>query len=180
MRIALDSKLIQKEVSSIVSYDFNQLLDTHHQQLYWMIRKIVVSHDDTEDILQNTWIKIYKGLPKFEGKSALSTWMFRIAYNESMRFLKRKKTPLRIDDLDNNYLNEIHADTYYSGNDAADKLHKALSELSTRERLIFNFKYFDEMKFNEIASLLEMNENSVKTVYYKAEKTIKTVLKNDL
>jgi len=69
MRIALDSKLIQKEVSSIVSYDFNQLLDTHHQQLYWMIRKIVVSHDDTEDILQNTWIKIYKGLPKFEGKS---------------------------------------------------------------------------------------------------------------
>ncbi|MGB1971149.1 MAG: RNA polymerase sigma factor [Flavobacteriaceae bacterium] len=156
--------------------NFNTLLDQHHDTLYWMIRKIVLVHHDAEDVLQNTWIKIYKGLPSFQGKSTLKTWMYRIAYNECMRFLKQKKPNFSLDEVDTDYLDFLASDRYFNAQKATHLLHSALATLSERERHVFSFKYFDALKFNAIARIMEHNENSVKTVYYKAEKKIKTYL----
>lgn len=156
--------------------DFNTLLEHHHDRLYWMIRKIVLIHDDAQDVLQNTWIKIHKGLPAFEGKSKIETWMFRIAYNECMRFLKQKKKHYSLDEVDSTYLQRLTADPYFDKDESVKALHRALAQLKEKERHIFSLKYYDELKFAEVASLVNMNINSVKTLYYKAEKKVKQQL----
>lgn len=173
MEIVLSYYSQDNTVSDSTKIDFNALLETHHDRLYWMIRKIVLIHDDAQDVLQNTWLKIHKGLAGFKGESKIETWMFRIAYNECMRFLKQKKQHYRLDHVDSEYLETLKADTYFNGEESETILHKALSILKERERHIFNLKYFEALKFSQIAQLTQMNENSVKTLYYKAEKKIK-------
>lgn len=152
---------------------FKKLLEENHDRLYWMIRKIILVHDDTQDVLQNTWIKIHKGLESFKGESQIETWMFRIAYNESMRFLKKKKIVYRIDEVNKDYLGQLISDPYFNANQTAIELQEVLGKLNERERHVFNLKYFDELKFKTIAELIDLNENSVKTLYYRAEKKIK-------
>lgn len=152
---------------------FRNLLEKHHDRLYWMIRKLILLHDDTQDVLQNTWIKIHKGLPSFKGESLIETWMFRIAYNECMRFLKKKKNDYRIDEINKDYLGNLSADPYFNADQATIELQKVLGALSERERHVFNLKYFDELTFKNISELMEINENSIKTLYYRAEKKIK-------
>ena len=176
MEIVLSSFDQDITVSSTLPLDFNALLEKHHDRLYWMIRKIVVVHDDAQDVLQNTWVKIHKGLPGFKGESKIDTWMFRIAYNECMRFLKQKKQHYRLDEVDSSYLQSLKADTYFDGEAGAYALHKTLASLKETERHIFNLKYFEGLKFSQVAELTDMNENSVKTIYYKAEKKIKQQL----
>ena len=110
MEIVLSSYGQDNTVSRSINNDFNALLETHHDRLYWMIRKIVLVHDDAQDVLQNTWLKIHKGLAGFKGESKIETWMFRIAYNESMRFLKQKKQHYRLDDVDSSYIETLKAD----------------------------------------------------------------------
>lgn len=176
MEIVISSYSQDNTVSAIKETDFSLLLNTHHDRLYWMIRKIVLVHDDAQDVLQNTWLKIHKGLPGFKGESKIETWMFRIAYNESMRFLKQKKQHYRLDDIDSSYLETLKADPYFDGEESEYALHKALSSLKENERHIFNLKYFDGLKFSQVAQLTSTNENSVKTLYYKAEKKIKQQL----
>ena len=177
MEIVLSSFSQDNTVSTSIETDFNALLDIHHDRLYWMIRKIVLVHDDAQDVLQNTWLKIHKGLPGFKGESKIETWMFRIAYNECMRFLKQKKHYYRLDDVDGNYLETLKADPYFNGEEGENVLHKTLGSLKESERHIFNLKYFDGLKFSQVAQLTDRNENSVKTLYYKAEKKIKQQLK---
>lgn len=176
MEIVLSSYSQDNTVSSSKEKAFSALLNTHHDRLYWMIRKIVLVHDDAQDVLQNTWLKIHKGLPGFKGESKIETWMFRIAYNESMRFLKQKKQHYRLDDVDSSYLETLKADPYFDGEESEYSLHNALSSLKENERHIFNLKYFDGLKFSQVAQLTNTNENSVKTLYYKAEKKIKQQL----
>ena len=113
---------------------------------------------------------------RFKGESKIETWMFRIAYNESMRFLKQKKQHYRLDDVDSSYLETLKADPYFDGEESEYALHNALSSLKGNERHIFNLKYFDGLKFSQVAQLTNTNENSVKTLYYKAEKKIKQQL----
>lgn len=177
MEIVLFSFSQDNTVIKPIEIDFSALLNTHHDRLYWMIRKIVLVHDDAQDVLQNTWLKIYKGLPGFKGESKIETWMFRIAYNECMRFLKQKKQHYRLDEVDSNYLETLKADPYFNGEESKHALHKALGVLKENQRHIFNLKYFDGLKFSQVAQLTKMNENSVKTLYYKAEKKIKQQLK---
>ena len=156
---------------------FKHLLEEHHDRLYWMIRKLILVHDDTQDVLQNTWIKIYKGLPSFKGESLLETWMFRIAYNECMRFLKKKKNTYRINEVNNDYLNNLSADPYFNADQTTTELQKVLGALQERERHVFNLKYFEELTFKNISEIININENSVKTLYYRAEKKIKQYFK---
>ena len=176
MEIVLSSYGQDNTVSRSININFNALLETHHDRLYWMIRKIVLVHDDAQDVLQNTWLKIHKGLAGFKGESKIETWMFRIAYNESMRFLKQKRQYYRLDDVDSSYLETLKADPYFNGEESIHALHKALGNLKESERHIFNLKYFDGLKFSQVAQLTNTNENSVKTLYYKAEKKIKQQL----
>ena len=127
MEFILSSYSQDNTLSASKEKAFSALLNTHHDRLYWMIRKIVLVHDDAQDVLQNTWLKIHKGLPGFKGESKIETWMFRIAYNESMRFLKQKKQHYRLDDVDISYLETLKADPYFDGEESEHLLHKALS-----------------------------------------------------
>lgn len=165
-----------EHVRSDKNLEFKQLLETHHDKLYWMIRRIIIAHHDAEDVLQNTWIKIHKGLPGFQGKSSIKTWMYRIAYNESMRFLSKKRKNLPLDEVDHKYLETLQNDVYYSSTDLTQKLHQALATLTEKERQIFNLKYYEAFKFTMISNILGMNINSVKTIYYRAEQKMKQKL----
>lgn len=169
----IKSLLDQKERESA----FKVLLDLYQKRLYWFIRKIVLSHENADDVLQNTFLRIYKSLPGFKQESSLKTWIYRIAYNESLRFIEqeKKKTHGSIDDLSKSYMNTLVSDTFFDGADLQLQLHQLLAALPEKDRQIFQMKYYDNLKFNEIAELLHVNENTLKTTYYK---TVKLIEKN--
>ena len=151
-----------------------QLIVAHfHEPLYWAIRKWVLVHEDADDVLQLSYVRIYKGLSKFAFKSAVKTWCYRIAYNESMRFLETNKKRMRISQDYNAYrLENLYADPYFDANAADASLQKAIAELDNNQREVFCMKYYDELKFTEIAEISNRNENSVKTLFYKAKEII--------
>lgn len=153
---------------------FSDLLDTYQERLYWHIRKIVITHDNANDVLQNTFIRIYKGIQNFKEKSALHTWMYRIAYNESIRFLEQQKIKTSFDLEDDNaeYLNKLTADVYFNGEELQLKLHTIISNLSDKQQRVFQMKYFDDLSFREISEILNISENTLKSSYYSAVKTI--------
>ena len=148
-------------------------MDHFHEQLYWAIRKWVLIHEDADDVLQLTYVRIYKGLGKFAFKSAVKTWCYRIAYNESMRFLEINKKRMRISEDYNTYwLDNLYADPYFDVDAADASLQKAITELDNNQREVFCMKYYDELKFAEIAEISNRSENSVKTLFYKAKEII--------
>ncbi len=144
-----------------------------HEPLYWAIRKWVLVHEDADDVLQLSYVRIYKGLSSFAFKSAVKTWCYRIVYNESMRFLEINKKRTRITQDYNAYrLDNLYADPYFDANAADASLQKAIAELDNNQREVFCMKYYDELKFAEIAEISNRNENSVKTLFYKAKEII--------
>ena len=136
---------------------------------------MVLSHDSANDVLQNTYIRIFKGIDNFKEKSKLSTWVYRIAYNECIRFLTKesKLKKVELDSNDDNYSRKLYADEYFDSESLSLKFHQILSDLSLRQRNIFNMKYFDELKFNEISEITGTNINTIKSTYYLVEKIIK-------
>lgn len=153
---------------------FKDLLDVHQERLYWYIRKIVLTHDNANDVLQNTFIRVYKGIQDFKENSALHTWMFRIAYNECIRFLDKNKIKPAFNQNDNNndYLNKLTQDSYFDGEEVQLKLHAIISNLSEKQQRVFQMKYFDDLSFREISEILDVSENTLKSSYYSAVKTI--------
>lgn len=159
-------------------FKIEQLIDDYYDQMYWFIRKIVRSHHDAEDVAQNSWIRINNNLNSFREESTIKTWIFQIAYNESIRFLeKNKKKWSYIEGEDNRYIESIKSDTYFCGEDFHLKFHNVLSKLSFEERNIFQLKYFDDLKFNEVSQIIDLNENTIKTKYYRITKFIESELK---
>jgi RNA polymerase sigma factor (sigma-70 family) len=161
---------------------FRHLVDLYQEKVYWMIRKMVLSHDSANDVLQETYIRIFKGIDSFQEKSKLSTWIYRIAYNEAIRFLNKesKLNKLDIDSEDHDYSKKLYADSYFDADNLSLKFHQILSELTIRQRNIFNLKYFDELKFEEISNITKTNINTVKSVYYAVEKKIKKEINESL
>ncbi|MDV7187587.1 RNA polymerase sigma factor [Lutibacter sp. TH_r2] len=153
---------------------FGKLLDNYQERLYWHIRKIVVTHENADDVLQNTFLRIYKSLPNFHQKSTLHTWMYRIAYNESIRFLElqKKKQHSSLDEENSYYLNSLEDDVYFDGSEAQFKLNQVINELPEKQKIVFQLKYFDDLKFREIAEILELNESTLKSLYYTSVKYI--------
>ncbi len=153
---------------------FSDLLDQYQERLYWHIRKIVLTHDNANDVLQNTFIRIFKGIKNFQEKSTLHTWMYRIAYNESMRFLEKNKikTLVSLDQDNNSYINNLKQDEYFNGDEIQLKLHQILSRLSENQKRVFQMKYFDDLSFREISEILDISENTLKSSYYSVVKTI--------
>jgi len=158
---------------------FKKLLDLYQERLYWHIRKLVITHENADDVLQNTFLRIYKSLPNFQQKSSLHTWMYRIAYNESLRFLEenKKKHHLSLDDVGRKYLNNLVDDTFFEGDEIQLKLQRILSELPEKERQIFQMKYYDDLKFREMEEILGIKEGTLKSSYYN---TVKYIEKNML
>ena len=170
-----DVELIRKlKNPKLKNEAFKDLLDAYQERLYWHIRKIVLTHDNANDVLQNTFIRIYKGIKNFKEKSSLHTWMYRIAYNESIRFLEQNKlkTTFSLTDDNNSYLKNLTEDVYFDGNEVQLKLHSILSKLSEKQQRVFQMKYFDDLSFREISEILDVSENTLKSSYYSVVKTI--------
>lgn len=159
---------------------FAKLLDLYQERLYWQIRKIVGTHENADDVLQNTFLRIYKSLPNFKQQSSLHTWMFRIAYNESIRFIEnqKKKSTASINDVNDKYLGDLYEDDFFDGNEAQQRLQKTLAELPEKQRHVFQMKYYDDLKFREIATILNIAEGTIKTHYYSAVKFIEQNIMN--
>lgn len=153
---------------------FKLLLDAYQVRLYWHIRKLVLIHEDTDDVLQNTFLKIYKGINKFRGQSALHTWMYRIAYNESIDFLNRKKKHLRLssEELNTTILEALEQDVYFEGDAIQLQLEAALLNLPNKQRSVFCMRYYDELKFKEIAEIVGTSEGALKASYHHAAKKV--------
>lgn len=159
---------------------FKKLLELYQKRLYWHIRKLVITHENANDVLQNTFLRVYKSLPNFQQKSSLSTWMFRIAYNESLRFLEqeKKKHHYSVDDIQKKYLDNLVSDSYFEGDEIQLKLHRILAELPEKDRQIFQMKYYDDLKFREISEITGIHEGTIKTYYYKIVNSIEKNMLN--
>ncbi|MCD6544551.1 MAG: RNA polymerase sigma factor [Flavobacteriaceae bacterium] len=150
----------------------------YKERLYWHIRKIVLIHDDADDVLQNTFIKIFNNISKFKGDSKLYSWMYRIATNESLTHLKKKASLHKINNetLQNQLVEKLEADVYFDGDEIQLKLQKALATLPQKQRLVFNMKYFDHMKYDDISEVLETSVGALKASYHHARKKIEAYL----
>jgi len=160
---------------------FKTLVKRYKEKLYWHIRKIVISHDDADDVLQNTFIKIFRNIDKFKGNSKLYTWMYRIATNESISFLnsKAKRNQVSNETLNENAIQNLVADVYFEGDEIQLKLQKAIAQLPRIQQLVFNMRYFDDIKYKDMSSILETSEGALKASYHIAVKKIKTYLQAD-
>ncbi|RUT73172.1 RNA polymerase sigma factor [Ancylomarina longa] len=159
---------------------FAMLVQKYQERLYWQIRKIVLSHEDTDDILQNTFVKVWKGLQNFRYDSQLFTWMFRIATNESLTFLKEKQKKhlgYSNGEVEEMLLANLESDEYFDGDKAQLELQKAILKLPEKQRLVFNMKYFDDLKYTEMSEILDTSVGALKASYHHATKKIETLLK---
>lgn len=163
------------------NYAFNLIVRKYQDKLYWHIRKIVIIHDDADDILQNTFIKVWKGLEGFREDSKLYTWLYRIATNESLTFLKQKKTKffLPIIDYENHLKETLESDKYFNGDEIQCKLQKAILDLPEKQRIVFNMKYFEEMKYDDMSEILNTSVGALKASYHHAVKKIENYFKED-
>lgn len=159
---------------------FEQLVKTYSEPLYWQIRRMVLSHQDANDILQDTFLKAWSSIDQFLGNAKISTWLFRIAVNESLNFLNRQKRMLPMGESEELLLNNLEADEYFDGDKGELQLQKAILTLPEKQRLIFNMRYFEEMKFKKMAEILETSEGALRASYHIAVKKIENVLKEDV
>ena len=162
-----------------IEQGFKLLMLKYQERLYWHVRRMVLDHDDANDVIQNTFIKVYKSIHKFEGKSKLYTWLYRIATNESITFLnkKKKKSTASLDNEEYNMSNQLKADEYFDGDEIQRKLYDALNQLPEKQKAVFNLRYFEEMKYDEMSEVLGTSVGSLKASYHHAVKKIETYLK---
>ena len=154
------------------------IVDQYSQSLYWKIRSIVLIHEDTDDVLQNTFLKAWKSLPTFQGKAKLSTWLYRIAINESLDFLRHQKTTaLSSADADLSVANRLLADDYFDGDKSQAVLQEAIATLPDVQRTVFTLRYYDEMKYSEMSEILGTSEGSLKASYHIAVQKITDYVK---
>ena len=157
---------------------FNLLLKKYQQKLYWHIRRMVINHDDADDIVQDTFVKIWKNLPGFRSDAQLYTWMYRIATNECITFLnkKKQKNNIPLDDVAYELADTLADSTYFNGDKAQLKLQQAILTLPEKQRLVFNMKYFDDMKYEEMSDVLGTSVGALKASFHLAVKKIESFL----
>ncbi len=163
------------------NYAFNLIVRKYQQPVYWHVRRLVISHDDANDIVQDVFIKAWSALDKFRSDAGLFTWLYRIATNESLSFLKKKKTRffLPLNDLESILSDKLEADVYYQGKDIEKKIQKAILSLPEKQRVVFNLRYFDEMKYEDMARILDTSEGALKASYHHAVKKIEKIVAGD-
>lgn len=170
--------LSQLKSSQTQEKAFRELITLYKERLYWHIRKIVISHDDSDDVLQNTFIKIYKNINNFKGNSKLFSWMYRIATNEAITHLNKNAKRLQITNeaVQEFAINNLKADVYFDGDEIQLKLQQAIAKLPQKQQLVFNMKYFDNIKYKDMSEVLETSEGALKASYHIAVKKIETYL----
>jgi len=170
-----ESKLIEDlKNPALKNKAFTTLLDLYQERLYWHIRKMVVTHENADDVLQNTFIRVFRSIKTFKEKSTLLTWMYRIAYNESLRYLEKnnKISHLSMDEIELKNQDVLTQDIYFDADAVQQKLHKVVEQLSDKQGMVFKMKYFDDLSFKQIAAISDVSENTLKSSYYTAVKLI--------
>jgi RNA polymerase sigma-70 factor (ECF subfamily) len=169
--------LLQNGSSTDVERGLRLMMDKYQERLYWTIRKMVMSHDDANDILQNCFIKAYRNIDSFERKAKLFTWLYRIGINESITFLnkKKKEATASLDD-ETGLAKNIKSDEYFDGDEAQFKLLKAIEELPEKQKIVFKLRYYDEMPYEEMSEILETSVGALKASFHHAVKKVEQVL----
>ncbi|MBY0245818.1 MAG: sigma-70 family RNA polymerase sigma factor [Sphingobacteriaceae bacterium] len=177
-----DSEILLKfSIEDTKNEAFNLLLIKYQQKIYWHIRRMVLDHEDADDLVQDTFVKVWKNLEKFRNDAQLFTWIYRIATNECITFLNKKKQKYNIsfEEVGAEEAEKLISSSYFDGDKLALKLQKAILSLPEKQRLIFNMKYFDELKYTEIADILGTSVGALKASYHLAAKKIETLILND-
>ena len=161
---------------------FKELLDLYQKRLYWHIRKLVITHENANDVLQNTFMKVFKHIDGFKGESKLFSWMYRIATNEALSFLnkKAKHAGTDIQSFGEQRVENLEADTYFDGDEIQLQLQRAIAKLSQKQQLVFNMRYFDALKYEDMSEILETSVGALKASYHHARKKIELYFKNEL
>lgn len=159
---------------------FAQLVKLYQRKVYGIVRKMVVSHEDADDVVQEVFVKIWHNLDKFKGESGLFTWIYRIATNESLQFLRKKRRRMFFSaDITEVLINNLTSEVHIDGNEVQLKLQKAVLQLPDKQRLVFNLKYYEELKYEQIAEITESSVGSLKASYHHATKKIEEYLQRD-
>lgn len=178
----IDEKQLVKDLQDVkrAQKAFRTLMRTYGEPLYWQIRKLVLDHDDADDILQNTFIKVWNNLHNFRGDAKLSTWLYKIAINESINFLNKERTRRDTSSSeDDSYLVEnLEADKWFDGDALQIELQKAIAKLPEKQRLVFTMRYYDEMKYEEISDILGTSIGALKASYHHALKKIEQSIRD--
>lgn len=156
---------------------FEEIVNAYSRQLYWQIHHLLQNHDDTDDVLQNTFLKAWNGIDGFKGGSALLTWLYRIAYNESITFLKQQCQLTSIDDEDFTGIAKFVADEYFDGDETQEMLMQAVSTLPAKQKQVFCLKYFEEKKYEEISEMVGTSIGALKASYHIAVEKITSFIK---
>ncbi len=159
---------------------FQILVTTYQERLYWHIRKIVMNHEDADDVLQNTFVKVWRSIEKFREESSLYTWLYRIATNESLTLINsnKKRSFMPMNDASEFLMNNLTSDPYFDGDEIQRKLQEAILKLPEKQRIVFNMKYFDEMKYEEMSEILDTSVGALKASFHHAAKKVEEYLKS--
>lgn len=177
-----DSELLQLfRNADSRNYAFNLIVRKYQEKLYWLIRRMVINHEDADDVLQETLVKAWKGLDNFREASQLYTWLYRIAANECISFLNKKKRRfmLPINDVEYQLASNLESDVFFSGDEIQKRLQKAILALPEKQRLVFNMKYYEELKYEEMSEILGTSVGALKASYHHAVKKIEDNLKEN-
>lgn len=158
---------------------FGNIVRAYSEQIYWQIRRLVISHDDANDILQNTFIKAWQNIEYFRGEAKMSTWLYRIAFNECLNFKndKRAEEQVSIDDIDTDLLNRLECDPYFNEDETQKIFLQAVHQLPQKQQMVFNLKYFKGMKYEEMSEIFGTSIGALKASYHHAVKKIEAFLK---
>lgn len=159
---------------------FEAIIKKYQEKLYWHVRRMVIDHDDANDVLQNMFIKVWKSLENFREESQLYTWLYRIATNESLTFLsnQKKRRSVSIDDEDNTLTNKLKSDTHFDANKLEWKLQLAIQSLPEKQKLVFSLRYYDEMPYDKMSKVLETSAGALKASYHHAAKKVEDYILN--
>ena len=182
MNQQLDDKelLVQFRDPATKERSFTLIIKKYQEKLYWHIRRMVVSHDDANDVLQNMFIKVWNALGNFREDSQLYTWLYRIAKNESLTFLEqqKKRASVSLSDVESGLSNRLKADKHFDANKLEWKLQVAIQQLPEKQRVVFNLRYYDEMPYEKMSQILETSEGALKASYHHAVKKIEDFILN--
>jgi len=174
-----DDELLKRfKESENPGYAFDLIVRKYQEQVYWHIRRLVICHEDASDLAQDVFVKAWKALPDFRADSGLFTWLYRIATNEALSFLKRKKMRyfLPMVDIEQQLSDSLETDAYFTGSEIEKKIQQAILTLPEKQRVVFNLRYYDEMKYEEMSKILGTSEGALKASYHHAVKKIEKIM----
>ncbi len=169
-------QLLRSEVT--FERGFRLLVQTYQERLYWHIRRLVLVHTDADDVLQNTFIKVYRGIGQFEGKSKLYTWLYRIATNEALSFLESQKRQrvASLEDSNNAWVHRLHSDPWFDAEGLQRRLYEAVAQLPEKQRAVFTLRYFEEIPYEEMARIFDTSVGALKASFHHAVRKVEAYI----